>query len=88
MSNLPAISRDYSDYMIPQIDVSLTEFTWNFRELKFAIHWGNYADFIRIADYIGNIKFRQFLFEILPEIGTILTNAKIHRKSPGNFTIL
>ena len=58
MSNLPAISRDYSDYMIPQIDVSLTEFTWNFREVKFAIPQGSYADFIRIADYIELLKFR------------------------------
>ena len=32
------ISRDYSNYMIPQIAGSLTEFTWNFREVKFAIH--------------------------------------------------
>ena len=58
MSNLPAISRYYSDYMIPQIDVSLTEFTWNFREVKFAIRQGNYADYLRIADYIEFLKFR------------------------------
>ena len=31
--------------MIPQITERLTEFTWNFRELKFAIHQGKYADY-------------------------------------------
>ena len=56
----PQISRDYSNYMIPQIAGSLTEFTWNFRVLKFAIHQGNYADYVRIADYIDLLKFRQF----------------------------
>ena len=44
--------------MIPQIDVSLTEFTWNFREVKFAIPQGNYADYVRIADYIDLLKLR------------------------------
>ena len=44
--------------MIPQIDVSLTELTWNFRKVKFAIPQGSYADFIRIADYIDILKFR------------------------------
>ena len=42
--------------MIPQIDVSLTEFTWNFREVKFAIPQGNYADYVRIADYIDLLE--------------------------------
>ena len=37
--------RTYSNYMIPQITGSLAEFSMHFRELKFAIHQENYADY-------------------------------------------
>ena len=52
--------RTYSNYMIPQITESLTEFSMNVRVLNLANPQVNYADYLRIADYIGNT----------PELGT------------------
>ena len=51
--------RTYSNYMIPQIAESLTEFTRNFRVLNLANPQVNYADYLRIADYIGIPKFQK-----------------------------
>ena len=73
--------------MIPQIDVSLTEFTWNFRELKFAIPQGNYADYVRIADYIELLKVSSILFEFLRNSG-YLTGHIRHYSIAASFGVV
>ena len=50
--------RTYSDYMLSQISGSLTEFGKNVRKLNLAILTHNEVDSLRIADYIGTLKFR------------------------------
>ena len=70
--------------MISQIDVSLTEFTWNFREVTFAIPQVNYADYIRIADYIDLIRGLSILFEFLRNSGH-LTGLIRHYSTAASF---
>jgi hypothetical protein len=59
-----------SSRIFPQIAGSLTEFTWNFRELKFAIHQGKYADYNGLRITWSFLSFGKFMWNT-PELGTL-----------------